>query len=410
LLAPVLWIHLDTWKTGSTQLIDCVLAFLVFAGFVCLLPSLTYSLFSPAHDAVALGLGAVATALLCRSKTSTGLAGPLLSAVLATLAIWAKQTMIPLLVALPLYTLIRDGVPSCRRYIGFLAVFGIAVSLLCFFVFDHEGLILNMFEVPLWHIRDKSVWDAIWSFQFEFPVVTSLLIFGLLGCSWWKTFDPVPESQSNSPHRWLAFVLLGILEVPAGIAAYTKMGGSVNSFSFPIYYLAIGATLLVSKIGKSAGKDERLSFHRRVAQAALLSYSSILIFAPILQIKAHESATYADPLQAAFAFEKNHPGEAYFPWNSLSVMMAGGRLYHTEDGIISLAMAGKDLSVEQFRAHLPPHATLLALPPNYPAYWTNRRINRVLPEFSRQITVDELPGWQVYEREVSSDHSTGFVE
>src|SRR5262249_49698039 len=79
--------------------------------------------------------------------------------------------------------------------------------------------------------------------------------------------------------------------------------------------------------------------------------------------------------------------------------MAGGKVYHAEDGIISLAMAGRDLTVDEFFAHLPPQATLLALPPNYPAPWTNLRIQRVLPQFRRPVKIDDLPGWSVFERD-----------
>jgi hypothetical protein len=397
LLAPVLWILYDC-QPSPKQWLDAVVAFLAFCGIAFILPSLSYSLFSPAHDAVALGLGGIATAVVCRGRPNLGTVPLVISAITAVLSVWSKQTMVPLLVALPLFVLVTCGVRAVQRYVGLIAVFGIVSALLFAAVFGYDGLILNLFEIPLDHVRDKKLTDAIRYFQSELPVVVIVLVFAMLyvGSRY--------QANSNEPVRprtsgyWLAFVTVGLMLVPSGLAAYIKLGGGENSFSFPLYFLAIGATVLLTELKKPSAVPEQKLIDCRVAQGMLLACGCLLLGGPVLSLKILEKANYADPLEAAFAFEKKYPGKAYFPWNTLSVVMASGNVYHAEDGILSLAMAGRDLNVDQFHRHLPTHATLLALPPNYPAYWTNRRIQRVLPEFQKPVTVDELPGWMVYER------------
>src|SRR5207247_882657 len=134
MLTPVLWIHLDREATDPKRVMDRLMGFLAFAGFVFLLPSLSYSLFSPAHDAVALGFGAIATAGLCRRQANTGAAHHLVSAVAAILSVWAKQTMIALVFALPLYVVFADGILMCRSDVCF--VFFIGVDLCRVFLMD----------------------------------------------------------------------------------------------------------------------------------------------------------------------------------------------------------------------------------------------------------------------------------
>jgi hypothetical protein len=410
LLGPVLWIHLDR-PSSADQFMNGVIGFLAFTGIALLLPSLTYSLFSPAHDAVALSLGAMSAAVLGRRGAGSGAASLIVSALLAILSVSAKQNMICILLALPLYLLMTEGVRDSMRYIWFLGLFGLGVSLTFLTTFDRDGLILNMLEIPAHHVRDKSLADSIRSLQYELPMVAIPLILALLYCRSERLFLNSTTDHDVKPWRgWLPFLILGASQIPLVLIAYSKLGGAPNSFSFSLYFLLIGSTLLLSRFGdrSASSVDQRALHHRRVGQLVLLALSSVLILAPVLPITSSESLKYPDPLKTSFEFEKKYPGRAYFPWNTLSVVMAGGKVYHAEDGIISLAMGGMDLSIEQFHTYLPPGATLLALPPNYPAEWTGRRIQRVLPEFRQKISVDELPGWSVYEREVTSVESTNF--
>jgi hypothetical protein len=405
-LGPVFWICMRQRGVGPPHgVANCgrhaprdepnLIGFLAFTGIVFLLPSLSYSLFSPAHDAAALGLGAMATGALCGDPAKLSLRSLVLSSLFAVLAVWAKQTMVALMLALPLVVLVIHGPRNSGRYLGLLAMWGVASIVVFAIAFDPTGLILNLVEIPLRHVRDKKLTDAIWFFQFELPVVAMLLVFGLV---YYYSLERGPATAKRGG-AWLPFVIVGAMQLPAALAAYTKLGGGENAFSFSLYYLSIGSILLVLEIGTWAvAGDER--YHGRVVRSVLLAACSTLVFAPVRPLKNLEDANYPDPLAAAFQFEKKNPGRAYFPWNTLSVEMASGNVYHAEDGILSLAMAGIDLAVEQFHSHLPPHAKLLALPPNYPAYWTNRRIQRVLPEYHRQVTLEELPGWAVYERDL----------
>jgi hypothetical protein len=399
MLGPLLFLYLDRRIVGP-QRIDGVLAFMAVAGIVFVTPGLKYSLLSPAHDAVALGLGAVATTVLCRRRTTDGASSLALSSVAAILAVWSKQTMVPLLVALPIYVLVVEGARTCFRYVLFLGTVGVLVSLLFVTAFDWNGLLLNMFEIPSRHLYNKSLHVALGAFQLQ--ILFSGLPVTLMGAAVLYVRSRATGSGRHDQTPWgpwLAFVLVGVLQIPLALLAFAKVGGDVNAFSIPLYNLAIGTVLLLLGLHAPRSRAQAPVVAPSIGKLWLLALS-LLTLVPSRGVAHELAATHANPSEAAFAFERRHPGRAYFPWNMLSVVMANGKVYDAEDGLIShTRMAGLPVSIEQFRARLPPHAKLLALPPNYPVRWTRGFILEQLPEFRRSVTVSELPGWTCLKRE-----------
>ena len=96
-------------------------------------------------------------------------------------------------------------------------------------------------------------------------------------------------------------------------------------------------------------------------------------------------------------FAKKHPGEVYFPWHPLAGLMAEGRLYHFSYGLSDRELAGYPVSQEHFQRYIPAQTQYVALPEH--AKRDAEYVFRYLPDFSRKVTADDLPGWTLYARE-----------
>ncbi len=75
-------------------------------------------------------------------------------------------------------------------------------------------------------------------------------------------------------------------------------------------------------------------------------------------------------------------------------LLAEKRLYHFNGGVFDRTLAGFRPSDRHFRAHLPPQMQYVALTPDMTE--GDPFMMAFLPEFSRSIELQELPGWIVF--------------
>jgi hypothetical protein len=85
------------------------------------------------------------------------------------------------------------------------------------------------------------------------------------------------------------------------------------------------------------------------------------------------------------------PDAVWFPQNPVITFYATGRLWHSEDGIITRELAGCGLRGPDFRPHLPPRLQAVV----YPVFTKTHAVMSLLPEFSRST---ELPYWTLLTR------------
>ncbi|MBN1406004.1 MAG: hypothetical protein JW946_05740, partial [Candidatus Omnitrophica bacterium] len=141
--SPILGLYIceHIKKAGSLSNIICVSAF-----FCLITLSLTplHAAFSVCPDAPALGLSAFACLILYYRKNNGSLPF-LLSSIFSVLAVWTKQTFVPILLALPFYVLLVDGVRYFKRYILFMFISGLVVSGIFLWFFDPQDLFFCMF-------------------------------------------------------------------------------------------------------------------------------------------------------------------------------------------------------------------------------------------------------------------------
>jgi hypothetical protein len=82
----------------------------------------------------------------------------------------------------------------------------------------------------------------------------------------------------------------------------------------------------------------------------------------------------------------------YLPWGVLTTYLATGRLVHFDYALYDRDIAGFPITPEHLRAYLPSKMSMIVFGP----YSQDQYVMRYFPEYSKIISVPELPGWTVY--------------
>jgi len=418
---PVLWVHLAGNLEASRQRLYAAFAFAVFVLGTLWFPSLRYCAFAIHADASALGFGGAACAgiyLLSREqKHDRGLL--ILSASCAVLAVWCKQSALPLLVALPLYLWLADGWPRCRRFLVYLALIGAGFSGLMFALFGFKSLLFNVFVIPARHPwvrvanslselpffgQQGRLYYLFLALQFllqqSLPIVLVLTAYlALISRSLRSHMTMARLRQGLADYRWLLFVGVGILMIPIALLGRVKYGGDINAFGFVMYFWLIPVTLAPLHLTKV---PVRFPLRQRLLQATVIGLA--IFFVLTQAMPPGEIALLLDTLPenfeaVAYQFSQANPGVAYFPYNPLPVLMAEGKLYHFGYGVHDRDKAGFPIDPGHFRAHIPPNAQIVAFPPTVPQDWIPLMMVN-LPEYSLPVRVEELQDWRVFAKPV----------
>jgi hypothetical protein len=171
-----------------------------------------------------------------------------------------------------------------------------------------------------------------------------------------------------------------------------KTAGGENSFH-SIYYFIAAASLALIHLARSRFPEPV----RRTASRLLILFAvgTFVLSLPSLYWLRYLCHVSSNPEQEAYQFALTHPGEAYFPWNPISTLMADGKLYHFEFGVIDREMAGYKPTSAEIRKNTPPTIRYVIYPKNP----QSQEMLRYFPDFSRRVEIPELPDWLVYVRE-----------
>jgi hypothetical protein len=410
---PIFWLHVgDNWR----NLQQTIVAFSAFIGF-CFLAlgsiPLSESAFLVHADAPALGLGASACAVLYYRKHKDRIPALFLSATFAVLAVWTKQVALPIPFALLTYVLLADGRRCFQRYALCFCVSGTLISAILIVAFNPQPLFFNILTLPShhpwWFIdsmqdipRDNKI-QAIKALFLVFIELTRrsfipliIIVFSVI-CQYLflsrkkhirEARFKVPRTWINS-NRWSLFMIVGAFSVPTSMLGRVKVGGIDNTLSYTIYFLLAAATL--SLINFTDPEAQALNKINKISILLILTISvAINLPLPLDHIYYQLKNIPSNQHQVAYNYAKNHPNEAYFPWHPLSSLLAEKKLYHFAFGILDRELAGFPLSDRHFRAYLPSNLQLIAYP-----NWASGFV-KGLPEFSKKVEIDELPGWKVY--------------
>jgi hypothetical protein len=380
---PMVWLH----HRAAGRLDVGLAALVLFALVVLRDPGLTFSALTIHADAPALGLGAVACVL------AAGGAGPAAIALATALALWTKQTMAPLAVALLIHAWAREGRRGALRLVAWLGVFGLGIGVLACLAFGPTALVFNMVTLP-----GRMPWygDATTS-----RWATALFVAGLVVRLTWLpalvTIGLVLRQRRHASTRSDLVLLAGaaLALAPAAIAGGAKVGGYLNTFSVTSYFLVAAATA-----GLAAAVRDGDRVARALLVAGLVGYGLVLGTGPagVRSLGASVVGLRAwtdNPHERAFRAARAHPGEIDFPWNPLAVVLAENRLDNNEIGAWNRDLAGVPIDDALWRRHLPPRLRWMAFRPPTGAFtWLPEPTGR-LPELSAPASLPGLEGFTV---------------
>jgi hypothetical protein len=198
--------------------------------------------------------------------------------------------------------------------------------------------------------------------------------------------------QLFSTQRWLVFALTGLVMAPVCIKAHMTVGGSVNHIANFCYFLALGATLGMSRFMTAADSPAKAGVAKVLA--AIMIAAGLPGVLETISFSAIKHGSKPPEVQLAYLYEMRHPGRAYFPRFPLAEIYARHLYYHFDGALIDRQIADHPVTRAQLVAGIPGDAAVIAVSPG-------ERLSLVLEDYLSnwpQTTDPELPGWTIYQR------------
>lgn len=337
---------------GMPSLLSC-LAVLICASS----QSLAYSGFQIHVDAPALGFAGLACVAACRACSQdrgrfeflvwmTGVG------VLAALAVFTKQTLLPLLPALVIGVGMRRGLPAAAGLSAILVAAVVATLGVLGGLFGFREMAFHAVAVPMAHPRDKSLLSIVpWAAGECLPLLS--LPLALISCRIaLRTGRPgeSPRLPGSPAAPWFLFLLTACLCVPTAALAFAKRGGAVNNWSLITYFLLLAVLDFTTECLQDGHEAVR-----SVSRALVLSAALCLSLAAALSDLPKRGMVMRAPSPTARVFEycRLHPGEVYFPWHPAAVFAAEGRLDHFYYAVYDRTLARRPITSDHRAAFEP---------------------------------------------------------
>ena len=406
IFGPVVALIAVATRRGTGRLGAVALGLLLFA-ILARNPSLVYSTLSPVHDAAALGLGLLACLPLL-GREAIGRKSLALSATLAILAALAKQNAVFLLPSLSLYCLLAFGPRVGLGYMTLLGGIGLAFALALIRIYGAGTLGYYLFGI---HAGMPVVLSRLADLSRRLLAMGSLPML-LIGALLYLrsggnggSRPPVTLRLRLARNPWLLPLLVALGNLPIAMMGAMKMGGDVNSMSYTLYFLAASASCFLGE-SLARGVGPSPEFGRRAVKAVAMLACAQWLMTQVVTAQAPIALEWAklkrridaNPNQVAYDYSRKHPGTAYFPWNSLAVLMAEGRLFATEDAITYSPPPGAGPSYLRQEGMLPRSPDYVAFPPQFIASWGQNKALEQFPEHRRPVNVPGLEHFIVFAR------------
>ncbi|HTJ78106.1 MAG TPA: hypothetical protein VL357_03845 [Rariglobus sp.] len=317
---------------------------LAFAACVALWPAASFQYIQADNYAVACGLLANLLLIRCGDKAPGASRGWLAALGIAG-AVMCKQTSVGLILAQCLWL----GWKFSPRvaFVHSVRAGAVLAGLLALTLawFGPEGVWFNLIEIPSHLPRTNEVLRRItdpWPLLVTHIVLPAILLIWA-GRRVWRA-----EASLLLPAiSWLCVL-------PAGIAGFMTLGGTLNSLQ-GLHYL-LPPLILASLVEISRTRwDSRkalavLSLLVLACLGTRIALSPLRPFRPIT-MQLTQATVFADQLR----------GRIWFPWNPLITFYSDGHFYHAEDGMYVRFVTGHPITYDQARAQLPPDWTVTAL-------------------------------------------------
>lgn len=287
-------------------------------------------------DNTAIAAGLLSLALLSGPR-APGRRELWMLAAAGALALWSKPTEVGPVLGQFAWLALRHGRTAALRQIMRIAVAGGIAGIAFIATFGAEGLVYNTFVVPSRIPWDGSWLKAIAPIYLPYVALYVILPVCLLLARWRQLLFAETPVQAGC---WYF-----ILSLPFNIAGFATIGGNINSLHGCVYMLP-GLALAAAR-------------HRTWLPPAAITLALALQILPYTDKPARLSSVQQSMNQAE-QLAKACRGQIYFPWNPLITFYSEQRFDHTEDGLLTRALTGEEISSEKLHAGLPPHLGYIA--------------------------------------------------
>jgi len=314
------------------------------AACVALWPAASFQYIQADNYVVACGL--LANLLLMRGNNAApGALRSWLAALGVAGAVMCKQTAIGLVLAqclwlgwkfglrVALIHALRAGTALAALLAGMLAYFG------------PVGVWFNLINLPA-HLPHTT--EVLRRITDPWLLLTAHIVMPAVLLLWarkriWRADSPL-----------LLPALTWVCVLPAGLAGFMTLGGTLNSLQ-GLHYLLPPLLLAGLEKIRAAGWN----VHKTAGLLAVLVIGILgtrIAIAPLRPLR-----PLTAQIDQADTFARQLKGHIWFPWNPLITFYSEGRFYHAEDGMYVRFVTGHPLTYAHARSQLPPDWTVTAL-------------------------------------------------
>lgn len=241
---------------------------LLFIAFVLLTTNLRALRASPTEvhaDAPALALAALAVVVMVRGGGGQNAWASSLALMLASVAVWALQLAVPLLlVALPGFALATGARKRLSRWLLPALVGGAAIALILLAAFDTSRLGSGSIVAPFRGRSWLDLLNPLILFQEKHAPLLYLLAVGLVGRVGAASEALGSHATSASTRfrlqfrdaEWILFLILGLAELVFSALGYFEPVMSAHTLAFSLYYLSLGSLLMIKPFIMQIYKNE----------------------------------------------------------------------------------------------------------------------------------------------------------
>lgn len=363
ILGVLLWFHLQACSARSAEQRQMqVFAFLSCGLAVIHTEGIAEAVGSIHADAISIFFATLAVGTALQAHP-TGRGRWLGSALCAVLAVWSKQTMLPIVFPLLVFAWFRGGFAALSRYFLYLVLSGLGVSLGVIALFwPPQRLLFNILTLsshkPFPAHVERYVYQGIQAARQDYQVfligaaaITIYLIF------FNQSRNTGSTAGSISPAPVLCFAVFCSL-FPGSLAAEITINGAKNDMGACAFFLVLSLTACLSS----------QAYHKsglRIISQIVVTIVLLWNLHPLAIRKTPQAYRnlYSNPTQIAYSYMRLHPGTAYFPYNPLATLLAEGKVYHMDEQLYDREVAGYPVNEVQVRSGVPFNYEVLAVPP-----------------------------------------------
>ena len=285
------------------------------------------------------------------------------SSLALALSLGCKQNMVFGAVTLIAAAFYFFGRKFGRLYLAYTAIFGVlALGLVVAIFHDIRAIYFNSVLIGLRYTVVKAN-----LFPGTYRFFANAAVLGLILIAMWLVLFLTKGSEprlQDSRRILIFFLVAGVIGL-SDIRFYAVRGGDVNDLSHGLYIFILGLVatgfefLLLTRSNPKATLALRII---AVAGALALVGSGL----PTRYDAAWKAKMRHTPSGiTAYEFDKEHPGQVYFPFNPISVYLAEHRFYTTEWGVVNLWLAYQQFTPQELLKFAPENARYVAAPRDY---------------------------------------------